>query len=84
MAKEEAASKAQDPKNRPAADNESEDEDVFHDARFPAEEEAVSSITGSWRALSSTYANSGYLTETFERVACPKGRGKQALRCLLL
>ncbi|KAL2004005.1 hypothetical protein VTN02DRAFT_1068 [Thermoascus thermophilus] len=41
MAKEDVAAKAQDPKNRPSADNESEDEeDVFHDARFPADEEA--------------------------------------------
>lgn len=47
MAKRDATSEARDSKNRPAADTESEDEEVFHDARFPPEEEAVRSITGS-------------------------------------
>ncbi|KAL2222272.1 hypothetical protein M432DRAFT_636901 [Thermoascus aurantiacus ATCC 26904] len=40
MAKRDATSEARDSKNRPAADTESEDEEVFHDARFPPEEEA--------------------------------------------
>lgn len=77
MAKDSATSNVpkKDTDKSAAADSDSEAEDVFHDARFPADEEAVSYVAPLTTALSSSFTEKltpGTMTATSKRVSVDK------------
>jgi hypothetical protein len=74
------ASKREEKNSRVEVDADS-DEEVFHDARFPAEEEAVSYPDLRLRETGLIFT---IVTESSEGSPRDQGRGKPAIQCRML